>query len=156
MFVPGLTAARADPIGDQRQEAAQIAAQLEQLGNQSVTLGDQYEQALSDLDGANKAVADEKLKVAGLEKQVGTMRAAVSQLAVQSVVGSGQTNGGLGTLLGRGESITETVEETSTPSSSSPPGPTRPTSWKPASTSSRWRRPASTRSSRRPRASSPR
>ncbi len=109
-FAPGLTPACADPIGDQRQEAAQIAAQLEQLGNQSVTLGDQYEQALSDLDAANSAVADQKVKVAGLEQQVGTMRAAVSHLAVQSVVGSGESAGGLGTLLGRGESITETVE----------------------------------------------
>jgi cell wall-associated NlpC family hydrolase len=90
----------ADPVGDKRREAQQIADRIEALGDRAADLGEKANDARLALDGADAAVAKAQAQLAVLERRLGVMRASLSRFAVRSYIYADQTGGLAGLLSG--------------------------------------------------------
>ncbi len=100
--------AAADDVGHKRQEAAQVAAQLESLQNQAFDLGGEFDKAEQQLGGVTAAVATAERKLATLESQVGTLRSSARHLAIDAYMSGGATQGLL-TLIGARDGPTDAI-----------------------------------------------
>jgi peptidoglycan DL-endopeptidase CwlO len=105
--VPGN--ARADSVQQQQRKADQLAAALEQLGDEATSLAEDYQTTLSNLADLKVEITASEQRVAELEQQLGIVQAQVGELALQTFV-SGDQVGGLGELLTDSDAINVAVE----------------------------------------------
>src|SRR5262245_27143859 len=89
--------ASADPVDDQRAEVERITDQLEELGQQSDILSEDYVTAIDEKNRLDKEVAAAEERVGAKEAEVSELRGELGDLAVRSFIGAGSN--GLGPMF---------------------------------------------------------
>jgi len=84
-------AASADELTDKRAQATQVAAKLDALNQKLSALDEQYNQAVIDLDTANKNVADAQTRLDATNAQLGQASDQLRSFAVQAYMTGNDT-----------------------------------------------------------------
>jgi cell wall-associated NlpC family hydrolase len=92
--------ASAQTSDDKKREAARIADQIEQLGDQAASLGEAYNGAQLKLQKAQADVTDAEHRLQALETKLTSVRSAVDQFAVKAYMYADQTVGLAAVLSG--------------------------------------------------------
>jgi peptidoglycan DL-endopeptidase CwlO len=95
----GTLDASAQTVEEKKQEAAEIAARLNALGQQYSELDEQYHQAVMDLETADKGVTEAEARVAQMRDELGVRQGEVQGYAVEAYMG-GESVPGLDVVLG--------------------------------------------------------
>lgn len=99
MSLTGTLDAGAQTVEQKKQEAAEIAARLERLGQEFSALDEEYHQATLDLEEAEAGVADAEARVAQMREELGVREGEVQGYAVEAYMG-GESVPGLDVVLG--------------------------------------------------------
>jgi peptidoglycan DL-endopeptidase CwlO len=83
------TVARAQSVDQQRQKVAQIVDELERLQEKALTIGENYNEAVSTKTQLDADIADAEARIADKESQLATLRSNLSEMALRSFVGGG-------------------------------------------------------------------
>jgi cell wall-associated NlpC family hydrolase len=81
--------AGADTIEEKRRQAAQIADQIEQLEDEALSLGEEYDEVSGRLERVTAEVESAKVRVAKLEGELTDLRGSLSQVALNAYVYGG-------------------------------------------------------------------
>jgi cell wall-associated NlpC family hydrolase len=81
--------AGADSIEEKRRQAAQIADQIEQLEDEALSLGEEYDEVSGRLERVTAEVESAKVRVAKLEGELTDLRGSLSQVALNAYVYGG-------------------------------------------------------------------
>jgi cell wall-associated NlpC family hydrolase len=81
--------AGADSVEEKRREAARIADQIENLENEALTLGEDYEAVSRRLERVSAEVESAKIRVAKLEDELGDLRGSLAGVALNQYVYGG-------------------------------------------------------------------
>jgi len=103
-----MASASAGSINDLQRRAAQIADQIDRVGEQFSRLAEAYDQAVLDAAQADSDVTVGKSKVSALEGQFSQLQNNLRDFAIKTFASGGQA-GGIGELLGGSSKINETV-----------------------------------------------
>ena len=85
--------ANANDLAHKRQEAARIAARLEQLQGEAFELGGALDEAEQGLAAATAEVTQAEGKLATLESQLSALRSSAKQVAIRAYIDGGRTDG---------------------------------------------------------------
>jgi cell wall-associated NlpC family hydrolase len=95
----GTLDAGAQTVEQKKQEAAEIAARLNELGQEYSALDEQYHQAVMDLEAADQGVTEAEARVAQMRDELGVRQGEVQGYAVEAYMG-GEAVPGLDVVLG--------------------------------------------------------
>jgi cell wall-associated NlpC family hydrolase len=91
--------AGAQTVEEKKQEAAEIAARLNELGQEFSALDEQYHQATMELEEADRGVTEAEARVAQMREELGVRQGEVQGYAVEAYMG-GENVPGLDVVLG--------------------------------------------------------
>jgi cell wall-associated NlpC family hydrolase len=99
LSLSGSVDAGAQTVEQKKQEAAEIAARLDQLGREYSALDEQFHQATMDLEEADRGVTDAEARVAQMRDELGVRKGEVKGYAVEAYMG-GESVPGVDLVLG--------------------------------------------------------
>lgn len=99
LSLTGTLDAGAQTVEQKRQEAAEIAARIEQLGQEYSALDEEYHEATLELEEAEAGVAEAEARVAQMREELDARRGEVRGYAVEAYMG-GESVPGLDVVLG--------------------------------------------------------